>query len=48
MSQDKSKSHYFTPGIDPNRPLPDLGQSRIETSRFSSPEYTDREWTQLW
>ena len=48
MSQDKPKSRYFTPGIDPDCPLPDLGQSRIETSRFSSPEYKDREWTQLW
>jgi len=33
MSTDK----YFTPPIDPAAPLPDLGQGRIDSARFSSP-----------
>ena len=44
--QDSSK--YFTPGIDPNASLPDLGQGRVGAERFSSPAIMQSEWTKLW
>ncbi len=43
-----STGKYFTPPIDPAAPLPDLGQGRIDSARFSSPEVMQREWTHLW
>ncbi|MFT4520595.1 MAG: phenylpropionate dioxygenase-like ring-hydroxylating dioxygenase large terminal subunit [Halioglobus sp.] len=39
---------YFTPSIDGDTPLPSLGEERIDTERFSSPEFMDLEWQQLW
>jgi phenylpropionate dioxygenase-like ring-hydroxylating dioxygenase large terminal subunit len=39
---------YFTPPIDPDAPLPDIGQERISAARFSSPDFMAKEWTQLW
>ena len=47
MSQQDS-SKYFTPGIDPDTPLPDLGQGRIGAERFSSPAIMQQEWQKLW
>lgn len=39
---------YFTPGIDPNAPLPNIGEQRIPAGRFSSASYKQAEWTKLW
>lgn len=39
---------YFTPAIDPNTPLPSLGEERIASDRFSSPAFMAREWSLLW
>ncbi|ARN74112.1 aromatic ring-hydroxylating oxygenase subunit alpha [Oceanicoccus sagamiensis] len=39
---------YFTPSIDADAPLPDLGNERIASDRFSSPEYMKQEWSKLW
>ena len=47
MSTD-SEQKYFTPPIDDDAPLPDLGHERIDAARFSSREFMDREWTHLW
>lgn len=48
MSKPSPDSGYRTPGIDAAAPLPDIGTQRIETTRFSRPEFMQREWTQLW
>jgi phenylpropionate dioxygenase-like ring-hydroxylating dioxygenase large terminal subunit len=45
MSNDK---RYFTPPIDSEKPLPNIGDGRISTQRFSSADYMDVEWTKLW
>ena len=47
MSTD-SEQKYFTPPIDGDAPLPDLGHERIDTARFSSREFMAKEWTHLW
>jgi len=46
----KKESHtkYFTPGINPDAELPDLGRQRIDSTRFSSHDYMHREWQLLW
>lgn len=48
MSTANSKDKYFTPPIDGNAPLPNIGQGRIEASRFSSADVMQREWSHLW
>lgn len=48
MSSNNETKSYFTPGIDSSEPLPDIGEKRIPSERFSSPQYMSREWTQLW
>ncbi|MEH6589874.1 MAG: aromatic ring-hydroxylating dioxygenase subunit alpha [Halioglobus sp.] len=45
-SPDKNK--YFTPPIDPDAPLPDIGQGRISAERFKSKEFMGKEWSHLW
>ena len=39
---------YFTPGIDPKAPLPDLGNDRIDAGRFRGDADSAREWQRLW
>lgn len=48
MPANNKPGKYFTPGIDANKPLPDIGQQRIPAERFSSAHYKEQEWTQLW
>ena len=48
MTGTNETDQYFTPGIDPNKPLPDLGQDRIASDRFSSRETQAQEWRNLW
>lgn len=48
MSSPDSKDKYFTPPIDGNLALPNIGRERIESSRFSSSDVMEREWTHLW
>ena len=43
-----NSNDYRTPTIDRAAPVPDLGDKRFEGSRFSSPEFMHREWTELW
>ncbi|NND67234.1 MAG: aromatic ring-hydroxylating dioxygenase subunit alpha [Halioglobus sp.] len=48
MSATNNSGKYFTPPIDPATPLPDIGQERIGSARFSSRDVMQREWTHLW
>ena len=47
MSSSDTQQKYFTPPIDSNTPLPDLGQGRVDSARFSSPEVMHAEWTKI-
>ena len=44
----RGKHSNFTPGIDPNTSLPDLGTERIDNARFSGTTDSELEWRQLW
>lgn len=48
MSSADADKKYFTPGIDADAPLPDLGQQRLNKDRFSSADFMAREWSHLW
>lgn len=48
MNASDTPKKYFTPPIDSSTPLPDLGQGRIESARFSSRSVMDAEWTKVW
>lgn len=39
---------YKTPTIDPNTPLPDLGDERLPAEPYHSPAYLALEWQRLW
>ncbi len=38
----------FTPTIDRNTPLPDIGTEILSGDRFHSKDFMDKEWTHLW
>ena len=48
MSPANKTDKYFTPPIDAATPLPNIGEERIASQRFSSPEYMAEEWPKLW
>lgn len=39
---------YFTPSIDGDKALPNIGEKRISTERFISTQYMETEWKKLW
>lgn len=48
MSPTDKADKYFTPGINPDTPLPNIGEERIASERFSSVQFMAQEWPKVW